>query len=97
MSRAERFLILSDSEPNGDERACQAAAKAVGVFPLSVYFYDFGRILVKAGKLAEARMMFQEFKRRLGTETLDPIMQATLNNRDIQEAEKRAQEFLACQ
>ncbi len=42
-------------------------------------------------------MMFQEFKRRLGTETLDPIMQATLNNRDIQEAEKRAQEFLACQ
>ncbi len=42
MSRAERFLILSDSEPNGDERACQAAAKAVGVFPLSVYFYDFG-------------------------------------------------------
>src|ERR1039458_5723403 len=42
MGRAERFLILANSQPAYKEEACRAAAKACGVFPLSIYFYDFG-------------------------------------------------------
>ena len=59
MGRAERFLALSKNEA-----ACQSAAKACAVFPVSIYFYDFGCILKGAGKGADARLMFQEFLRR---------------------------------
>jgi hypothetical protein len=90
MGRAERFLILCDSQPEYKELACQAAAKACGVFPLSISFYDLGHILNRVGKPGEAKQMFAEFLRRLGTEMLDPVMQSTLNQRDIEQAAQHA-------
>src|SRR5437870_9946497 len=49
-------------------------------------FYDFGCILQKIGKPDEAKQMFTVFLRRVATETLDPVMQLTLNHRDVEEA-----------
>jgi len=94
MGRAERFLILSNSKPEYGERACQAAAKASAVFPLSIYFYDFACTLQKVGKSEEARLMFTEFLRRLGTEALDPVMQSTLNQRDVERAAQHARQVI---
>jgi hypothetical protein len=90
MGRAERFLALSGSQPECKDEACQAAAKACAVFPLSIYFYDFGCILQRVGKPVEARLMFTEFLRRHGTEELDPIMRITLDQRDVREAVRNA-------
>jgi hypothetical protein len=94
MGRAERFLILSGSNPEYREQACQAAAKACAIFPLSIYFYDFGRILQRVGKIDEARQMFTEFLTRNGTEVVDPIMQVILKKRDAAGAAEQAIMFL---
>ncbi len=103
MGRAERFLLLAGCgllgfrrapegpiDPQSVEKACQAAAKACGVFPLSIYFYDFGCVLQRVGKEAEAKQMFAEFLRRVGNETLDPIMELVLKQRDIESAVRHA-------
>jgi hypothetical protein len=74
--------------------ACQAAAKACGVFPLSIYFYDFGCVLRQVGKPEEARQMLGEFLRRLWTEVRDPIMQSTLKHRDFELAAYSARQWL---
>jgi hypothetical protein len=95
MGRAERFLILANSQPEYKEEACRAAAKACAVFPLSIYFYDFGCVLDEVGKTSEAKQMFAEFLRRCGTETLDAIMQTTLNQRDVEAAVRRARETVS--
>jgi hypothetical protein len=97
MGRAERFLILSNSQPEYRELACQAAAKACGVFPISISFYDFGHVLYRVGKSGEAKQMFAEFLRRLGTETLDPVMQSALNHRNIEQATQHAREVIGSQ
>jgi len=94
MGRAERFLILANSQPEYKEQACQAAAKACAVFPVSVYFYDFGCVLEQVGKLEEAKRAFAEFLRRLGTETLDPVMQFTLGQRNIEQAAQHARQVI---
>jgi TolA-binding protein len=86
MARADRFIILSQAEA-----ACQSAAKACAVFPVSIYFYDFGCILTKAGKAADARKMFQEFLRRYRNETPDAMMRITLSQRDMEAAVRHAQ------
>jgi hypothetical protein len=86
MSRADRFIALSQTEA-----ACQSAAKACAVFPVSICFYDFGCILMKAGKAGDARQMFQEFLRRYRIEKPDAVMQTTLNQRDIEAAVRHAQ------
>jgi hypothetical protein len=91
MGRAERFLILSSSQPSGSEEACKAAAKACAIFPLSIYFYDFGCVLQRVGKRDEAKQMFAEFLRRYRTEDIDPIMQSTLSQRDGESASMHAQ------
>ena len=106
MGRAERFLIMAGCgslsmpmsfrhppKPEYAEKACEAAAKACGVFPLSIYFYDFGRVLRQVGKSEDARLAFREFLRRVETETLDPIMTATLKQRDLDEAVQYARQF----
>jgi len=90
ISRAERFLILANSQPEYRDQACQAAAKACAAFPLSIYFYDFGCILEQVGKSREAKQMFTEFLRRLRTETLDPVMKSTLDQRDVEQAARHA-------
>ncbi len=95
MGRAERFLILANSQPQYREEACRAAAKACAVFPLSIYLYDFGCVLDKAGRPSEAKQMFTEFLRRRGTETLDAIMQTTLNQRDVEGAVRHAREAVS--
>jgi hypothetical protein len=105
MGRAERFLMLAGcgllgsrlspedpADPEYAEKACQAAAKACGVFPLSMYFYDYGCILQQVGKTAEAKQMFAEFLRRVGSETLDPIMELVLKQRDVEAALRHARQ-----
>ena len=94
MGRADRFRILSGSQQQYKEEACQAAAKACSIFPLSIYFYDFGRILQEVGKPKEARLLFTEFLKRIGSETLDPIMEFTLNQRDVEDALRHAREVV---
>jgi hypothetical protein len=97
MGRAERFLILSNSQPEYRELACQAAAKACGIFPISINFYDFGHILYGVGKHGEAKEAFAEFLRCIGTETLDSVMQFALNQRNIDQATKHAREVISSQ
>jgi hypothetical protein len=92
MGRAERFVILANSDQQYRERACEAAAKACSAFPLSIYFYDFGCILKRPGKLGEAKKMFAEFLRRQATEALDPIMRSVLNQRDVERAVEHAKQ-----
>ena len=107
MGRAERFLIaaggglLTGAPPTPGqryraeygERACQAAAKACGVFPLSIYFYDFACVLRQVGRPEEANQMLGEFLRRLETEVLDPIMRSTLKRRDVDLAAQFARQW----
>jgi hypothetical protein len=108
MGRAERFLILagcgsltlpmtagSRYRSEYGEKACKAAAKACGVFPVSIYFYDFGCVLKQVGKPEEANQMFKEFLRRLETEVPDPIMQSTLNQRDVELAAQLAHQWIS--
>jgi hypothetical protein len=103
IGRAERFLIQAGCgplnvrlpvgtlcHPEYGAKACEAAAKACGVFPLSIYFYDFGCVLQQVGKTEEAKQMFTEFLRRHGNETLDPIQQITLSHRDVEQAKQHA-------
>ena len=107
MGRAERFLIRAGCgslsipmnagdgyRPEYGEMACQAAAKACAVYPLSIYFYDFGCVLRQTGKSGEAKNIFTEFLRRVGTETLDPVMQITLKHRDVEQAVQHAREVI---
>lgn len=94
MGRADRFLILCDSNPEYKELACQAAAKACAIFPVSIYFYDFGRILEQVGKQDEAMLAFAEFLRRVGTAPIDSVMKFTLDGRNVDEAVKHARESL---
>ena len=106
MGRAERFLIEAgcgslrvpltagqDHRPECAERACQAAAKACSIFPLSIYFYDFACVLRQAGKQDEAKRMFAEFLSRVETEALDPIMRTFLKQRDVEGAVQHAREM----
>jgi hypothetical protein len=106
MGRAERFLIMAGCgslnfplslgrsfRPEYIEKACEAAAKACGTFPVSIYFYDFACVLRQTGKLGEAKQMFAEFLRRHGTESLDPIMHSVLNLRDVDQALHHAREL----
>jgi hypothetical protein len=108
MGRAERFMIMAGCgsltipltagpsyQAEYGEKAAQAAAKACGVFPLSIYFYDFGCVLHQVGKPEEANQMFREFLRRLENEVLDPIMQSTLNQRDVEQAVQRARQWVS--
>jgi hypothetical protein len=92
VGRAERFAILSMSEPASAEEACRAAAKACAVYPLSICFYDFACILQQVGRTAEAKTMFREFLRRYETESPDPIEEITLRRRDLAGAVRDAQE-----
>jgi hypothetical protein len=91
MGRAERFLIHSNSQRSYGEEACRTAAKACAIFPLSIYFYDFGCVLQQVGKQDEAKEMFREFVRRYRTEHLDAVMKSTLNQRDVESALRHAQ------
>jgi hypothetical protein len=90
-------LTLADCgpcDPEVAEKASEAAAKACGIFPLSIYFYDFACVLQNIGRAAEAAQMFSEFLRRADTEVLDVVMQVTLKQRNVAEAIQRAHEFL---
>jgi hypothetical protein len=92
MGRAERFLILCNSQPEYKEQACQAAAKACAVFPVFIYWYDFACVLKQVGKRADAKQMFREFLRRHELETADPMMQLILNQRDVEAAVQHARD-----
>lgn len=82
------------SQTDFKNEACKAAAKACAVFPVSIYFYDCGCVLQQTGRSDEAKEMFREFLRRVGTEALDPIMQSTLNQRDVEQAIQHARQRL---
>jgi len=86
--REDEDYRLSQAEYKN--KACEAAAKACAVFPLSIYFFDFACVLQQVGKPEEARLLFAEFLRRHGTEQLDAIMQRTLNQRDLAAAVAQA-------
>ena len=95
MGRAERFLILGCSRPEYMKKACEAAAKACAIFPISIYFYDFACILDAAGEQSDARKMFAEFLRRFETEELGSVEQIIMRQRDVDEAVARARKELA--
>jgi len=95
MGRAERFLIGSSSHPENKRKACEAAAKACAVFPISIYFYDFALILEGAGERLEARKAFAEFLRRYETEELGPVERLWMSQRDVNAAILHASDVLA--
>ena len=86
IGRAERLLIFSRYEGDNKEMACAAAAKAVAIYPLPIFLYDFACILQQAGKNAEAKTIFKEFLRRQETYSPSPIDAGILNQRDIPSA-----------
>lgn len=70
--RADRFKTAADSTNRNTmeknvlmEMALSSSAKAVAIFPEEpLYLYRFGRLLEEAGKVEEARTVFQEYLRR---------------------------------
>ena len=92
--RAERFRILSSGEPSNTTKACEAAAKACAVFPISSSFYEFASILSAAGKTEDAKAMFEEFLRRVGSEELNDVEKLAMKRLDSNEAIARAKEAL---
>lgn len=92
MGRAERFVLLAQSQPKFADEACSAGAKACSVFPISIYFYDFACVLKELRRWEESKVMFQEFLRRQESEQLGPVEQATLNQRDVAAAVRDARE-----
>lgn len=92
--RAERFKILSSGEPSNATKACEAAAKACAIFPISSSFYEFALILAGVGKKGEARAMFEEFLRRVGAEELNDVEKLAMKRLDSNEAIARAKEAL---
>jgi hypothetical protein len=92
MGRAERFAIFASSPGKEDyiEKACVAAAKAVGMYPLSMNLYDFACILHKVGKHEEAKMVFKEFLRKHESSPPNPVDEMFLKQRDVIAAVRHA-------
>lgn len=87
MGRAERFSIVWDHE-----RACTTAAKACGLYPSSINFYDFACVLRSAGKAGDAKAIFAEFLRRLEEVEQSPIDEVLVKHRDLTDAVADARE-----
>ncbi len=83
IGRAERFAILAYKQPECRARACETAAKACAVYPLSAYFYDFAAILERVGHIEEARAIFSTFLRQPEAGPVREIDEAMLRQRDI--------------
>jgi hypothetical protein len=83
MGRAERFAILARESPEFRSKACEAAAKASAIYPLSIYVFDFARILDDCGEREQARTMFAEFLRRHAAGPISEIDESSLNQRDL--------------
>ena len=78
MGRADRFAILSRPAD-----ACEAAAKACAIYPLSAYFFDLACLLENAGREADAKTMFDEFLRRHQANQPDAVDRLLLKTRDL--------------
>jgi len=76
------------------EKACVSAAKACAIYPLPIYFFDFGCILHQIGKTDEAQIAFAHFLSGLEKCKLDPMVQIWDANRDIPSSAQIAREIL---
>jgi hypothetical protein len=94
MGRAERFLIIS-ADREDYARACESAAKACVIFPLSIFLYDFAMILKKTGRVDDSKAMFRECLRLSRTEKIGPVEEITLRQRDIKSSLLYAEKKLA--
>jgi hypothetical protein len=94
MGRAQRFVILSHEKPEYVTRACDAAAKACAIFPVSKTFYEFGCVLEDVGKQADSKQMFGEFLRRCEIEKPDKVMAIALRQFDMESAVVHAREVI---
>lgn len=83
IGRAEQFTLLADQQPEYRARACETAAKACAVYPLSAYFYDSAVILERVGHLEEARALFSVFLLQPEAGPVREIDEAMLHQRDI--------------
>jgi hypothetical protein len=95
MGRAERFAILAHSQPEYRGKACEAAAKACSVYPLSAYLYDFAVILDQFGRLDEARTLLVAFLERPEAGPVRELDEVTLRQRDIAGMVARAELLIA--
>ncbi len=75
------------------EKACISAAKACAIYPIPIYFYDFGCILYQLGKNEDAIAAFQQFISH--HETVTPEMQLWLRTRDVESALRMARELVS--
>ncbi|MBA2684138.1 MAG: hypothetical protein H0U66_06585 [Gemmatimonadaceae bacterium] len=95
MSRAQRFAFLADGQPEYRTKACEAAAKACALYPLSVNLYDFAMILEEFGEHEEASTLLREFiqhPKAVLTPQMDDI---ALSMRDITGMVARAKEMVS--
>lgn len=88
--RAQRFKISAASDPSNVRKACEAAAKACAVFPISSSFYEFGSVLQDLGQNEESSAMFREFLRRHGSEELNDVEKLALKQLNSDDAIARA-------
>ncbi len=95
IGRAERFALLANSRSDYRAKACEAAAKACAVYPLSAYLYDFATILQQFGRTEEARTLFSEFLRRPEAGPVREVDEVILRNRDIEQMIARARDAVA--
>ena len=94
MGRAKRFAILARTQRQFRAKACEAAAKACAVYPLSAYFYDFACILDELGEEQEATVMLANFLRRHEAEPVNEVDKVALNERDVTTMVRQAKERL---
>ena len=76
------------------QKACVSVSKACAIYPLPIYFYDFGCILYQAGKSDEAKIAFANFLSNIENGELDPTMQKWHSQRDIQSSVRVAKELV---
>jgi hypothetical protein len=94
MGRAKRFAILAQEQPKFRGKACEAAAKACAVYPLSAYFYDFACILDQLGEEQEASVMLANFLRRHAAEPVNEVDTIALKEHDVTTMVRQAKERL---
>jgi len=76
------------------ERACVSAAKACAIYPLPIYFFDFGCILYQIGKMEEAKVAFSTFLRGLEQVEPEPLTEIWQKQRNIQSSARLAKELI---
>ena len=83
IGQAKRFALLARRQPEQRSKACETAAKACALYPLSAYFYDFAELLEGFGIREEARTLYAQFLQQPEAGPVQEIDEILLGQRNI--------------